>query len=73
MASLALLISEKNKSLNCVAMKFAINSSTLKQLNVLSKQNITRDLEIKNKLIVTRGEVGGDNEGERGRVVKEHV
>ena len=29
-----------------------------------SKQNRTRDSEIKNKLTVTRGEVGGDNEGE---------
>ena len=26
-----------------------------------SKQNITRDIEIKNKLAVTTGEVGGDN------------
>ena len=31
-----------------------------------SKQNITRDSEIKNKLTVTRGEVGGDNGGKRG-------
>ena len=28
-----------------------------------SKQNITRDIEIKNKLTVTRGEVGGGNRG----------
>ena len=28
-----------------------------------NKQNITRDIEIKNKLTVTRGEVGGDNGG----------
>ena len=28
---------------------------------------------IKNKLIVTRGEVGGDNGVKGGRVVKEHV
>ena len=28
-----------------------------------SKQNITRNIEIKNKLTVTRGEVRGDNEG----------
>ena len=28
-----------------------------------SKQNITRDIEIKNKLIVTRRESGGDNGG----------
>ena len=38
-----------------------------------SKQNITRDIEIKNKLTVTRGEVGGDNGGKGGRVFKEHV
>ena len=30
-----------------------------------SEQNITRDTEIKNKLTVTRWEVGGDN-GEKG-------
>ena len=38
-----------------------------------SKQNITRDIEIKNKLTVTRGEVGGDNEGERfsGTTIKD--
>ena len=29
-----------------------------------SKQNITRDIEIKNNLTVTGGEVGGDNGGE---------
>ena len=29
-------------------------------------QNITRDIEIQNKLIVTRGEVGEDNGGEKG-------
>ena len=28
-----------------------------------SKQNITRDIEIKNKLTVSRGEVGGENGG----------
>ena len=38
-----------------------------------SKQNITRDIEIKNKLTVTRGEVGGDNGGKRGRVFQEHL
>ena len=38
-----------------------------------SEQNRSRDIEIKNKLTVTRGKVGGDNGGERGRVVKEHV
>ena len=39
----------------------------------MSRQNITRDTEIKNKLTVTRGEVGEDNEGKGGKVVKEHV
>ena len=29
----------------------------------MSKQNITRDTEIKNKLTVARGEGGGDNGG----------
>ena len=29
-------------------------------------QNITRDIEIQNKLIVTRGEVGEDKGGEKG-------
>ena len=38
-----------------------------------SKQNITRDSEIKNKLRVTRGEVGGDNGGRRGKGCQEHV
>ena len=31
------------------------------------KQNITRDSEIKNRLTVTRGEVGGDKGGTEGR------
>ena len=35
-----------------------------------SKQNITRDIEIKNNLIVTRGEVGRDNGGEGERVLR---
>ena len=30
-----------------------------------SKQKITRDIEIKNKRTIARGEVGGDNGGER--------
>ena len=38
-----------------------------------SKQNITRDSEIKNKLTVTRGEVGGHNRGKRGKGFQEHV
>ena len=33
--------------------------------NQQNKQNITRDIEIKNKLTVTRGELAGDNGGER--------
>ena len=32
-----------------------------------SKQNTTRDIEIKNKLTVTRGEVGGNNWEKRGK------
>ena len=35
-----------------------------------SKQNITRDIEIKNNLTVTRGVEGGDNEGQGGRVFR---
>ena len=31
-----------------------------------SKQNITRDIEIKNKLTATRGEGDGDNGGKKG-------
>ena len=38
-----------------------------------SKQNITRDIEIKNKLTVTRGEVEEIMGGNRGRSIKEHV
>ena len=38
-----------------------------------SKKNITIDMEIKNKLTVTRGEVGGHNGGKGGRVINEHV
>ena len=29
----------------------------------IDKENMTRDIEIKNNLTVTRGEVGGDNGG----------
>ena len=35
-----------------------------------SKQNITRDIEIKNKLTVTRVKVEGDNGGKGGRVFR---
>ena len=38
-----------------------------------SKQNITRDIEIKNKLRVTRMKVGEDNGGEMGKGFQEHV
>ena len=38
-----------------------------------SKQNITRNIEIKNKLTVTRREVGGDNGGKRGKGCQKHV
>ena len=33
----------------------------------------TRDIEMKNKLTVTRGEVGGNNVGKRGKGFQEHV
>ena len=35
-----------------------------------NKQHTIRDIEIKNKLTVTREEVGGGNGGERGRVFR---
>ena len=35
-----------------------------------NKQNITRDIGIKNNLTVTRGEVGEDNGGKGGRVFR---
>ena len=38
-----------------------------------SKQNITRDIEIKNNLTITRGEVGGGNGEKRGKGFQEHV
>ena len=38
-----------------------------------SKQNITRDIEIKNKLTVMRGEVRGDNRGKRKKGFQEHI
>ena len=42
-----------------------------------SKENITRDIEIKNKLTVTRGEWGGVNgkkgEGSSGNMYKGHM
>ena len=39
----------------------------------ISKQNITRDIEIKNKLTVTRGVVGGTNGWKRGKGCQEYV
>ena len=41
--------------------------SRIKSTKQTSKQNITRDIEIKIKLTVTRGEVGGDNGGKMGK------
>ena len=38
-----------------------------------SKQNITRDIEIKKQLTVTRGEVEGITGGKEGSDIKEHV
>ena len=39
-----------------------------------NEQNRTRDMEIRNKLTVTRWEGEGDNEGKKGKgLVKEHV
>ena len=41
-------------------------------INKTNKQeNITRDIEIKNKLTVTKGEVGGDNGVKRGKGFQE--
>ena len=37
-------------------------------MNKTNKQNTTRDMEIKNKLTVTRGEKGEDGGGRMGRV-----
>ena len=36
----------------------------------MSKQNITKDTEIENRLIVTRGERGGDYRGKELRVCR---
>ena len=42
-----------------------------KIINKREKQaNITRDIEIKNNLTVTRGDVGGDNGGKNGKGLK---
>ena len=45
-------------------------TSSTKQI---SKQNRTRNSEIKNKLTVTKGEVGRDKAGKRGKGFQEHV
>ena len=37
-----------------------------------SKQNVTRDIEIKKDLTVTRGEVGGNNGGEGRKGFRNH-
>ena len=38
-----------------------------------SKQNITRDTEVKNKLTLTREEVGGDDGGKGEKGFQEHL
>ena len=45
------------------------------QQNKTSKQNITRDTEIKNRQRVTRGEVGENNGGQRHfrNIYKRHM
>ena len=42
-------------------------------INKTNKYNITRDIEIKSKLTVTRGEAGGDNEGKRKKGFQEQL
>ena len=42
-------------------------------MNKTNEQKRTRDMEIKNKLTVTRGEREGIMGKKRGRVIKEHV
>ena len=42
-------------------------------MNKRNKQNKTRDIEIENKLIVMRREVGGDNVGKGGRGFQEQL
>ena len=41
--------------------------------NQQNKQNITRDIEIKNKLTVTRGEVGANNGGQMAKGFQEQL
>ena len=52
----------------CVLLTFKWNIT--KQT---SKQNITRDIDIKNKLTETRGEVGRHNGGERWKGFQEQL
>ena len=42
---------------------FTNNNNNNNNKKNTSKENVTRDIEIKNNLTVTRGEVGGDNGG----------
>ena len=42
--------------------------SGTKQQKQISKQNVARDIEIKNKLTVNRGEGKRDNQGNQGKV-----
>ena len=39
----------------------------------ISKPNITKDIEIKNKLTVTKGEMGGENGGKRLKDLQEQL
>ena len=56
--------SEKQITYDLICKWNLINKQT-------SKQNITRVIEIKNKLTVTRGEVWGDNGREKGKGFQE--
>ena len=47
--------------------------SGTKSIKQTNKQNITRHIEIKNKLTVTRGAVGEDNGGESRKCFQEHL
>ena len=42
-------------------------------INKRNEQNIARNIEIKNKRTVTRGEMGGDNGGKRVKGFQEHL
>ena len=47
-----------------------LSGTKSKQTNM---QNISRDIEIKNNLTVTREEVGGDNGGKGGKIFEEQL